>query len=666
MVRNLCCISLCLLCLMLIGVQTTDAAGRLQIPKLTAEPSPVIPGDVVAPLTSRIWDVRCQPSYRVNSTLDPIPNPLGEDFLSVAEALSVLQAAAQAWSDIPTAYIDLTIDGTVANPGSTGLDFKNEITFRTGSRFAGSFTRRNSSLDFEVISHVIHTTVAGDFFAPAGLDADGDGDPDIVAGIETCADTDGDGDIEYPEGAYLGATIIDSDLDFSSGVDFEADPSDHQGYRFTADSSAADDDPLSIDLYALAITTLGQALTLAHSPINQRGPFDGHSATLYTKFDTGDGAAELSRRIIDIEAATTLSYAFPEGTAETGPAALQEGDVAFDEVFGLIKGTVHHGELDQPLAGANVFAVNAFTGRVVNTALSADVVFSQDPVANTGTVVSAEFNILNGNYTLPVPAGLYYVGVEPIDDEPTTPESYNRTVVTGWLLEQNNFSEEFYNGRFEKAYERRPNAKKLIFVRAGQTVEGIDIITNKTEEVAHFGTLDSYSTGPEGSRFVAVHISADDFSAADLNGRSVLHGAEFLTSVNRRSSVPVFNAAYFATGTVNSDGTATINLRRPLERRIGFAGQEDDFSPWYFRHPLGVANRVRNGIGNGSIQDLFLVLQLPANSNRDSSPRFGIDGGVDDNDVAIFGRSYYSSNGRAFIQDTDHNYMFKLVLGERR
>ena len=286
MVRNLCCISFCLLCLILVGVQPAEAAGQVQIPLLTNEPSPVVEGDVVAPLVPRIWDVRCQPSYRVNNTLDPIPNPLGGDFLSVAEATEVLQDAAQAWNDIPTAYVHLTIDGTIANPGTTGFDFQNEITFRTGDRFGGSFTRRNSSLDFEVISHVVHTTIAADIFAPAGLDADGDGDVDVVAGIETCADVDGDGDIEYPEGSYAGATIIDSDLDFSSGVDFENDPSDHPGYRFTKDASAADNDPLSVDLYAISISTLGQALTLAHSPVNQLSPFDGRSATMFTKMDT--------------------------------------------------------------------------------------------------------------------------------------------------------------------------------------------------------------------------------------------------------------------------------------------------------------------------------------------------------------------------------------------
>ena len=91
------------------AVETINGAGQSPISKnlaprlaletidiTNASPSP-IPGQLLARLIPRKWDSRCIPvPFKVNDTLDPIPNPLGPAFLSVADATTALQEALDA------------------------------------------------------------------------------------------------------------------------------------------------------------------------------------------------------------------------------------------------------------------------------------------------------------------------------------------------------------------------------------------------------------------------------------------------------------------------------------------------------------------------------------------------------------------------------------------
>ena len=108
-------------------LQTLDITGRVESP---------IPGQIIAKHVGIRWDVRTIPvGYRVNNTQDPIPNPLGPAFLSVADATAVLQQSFDAWNDIRTSYIQMDIVGTTDNPDLAGFDFVNELTFQTAAAF---------------------------------------------------------------------------------------------------------------------------------------------------------------------------------------------------------------------------------------------------------------------------------------------------------------------------------------------------------------------------------------------------------------------------------------------------------------------------------------------------------------------------------------------------
>jgi hypothetical protein len=166
------------------SVTSMRAGGALESIDITAgAPSP-IPGHILARVIGIRWDARSIPvQYRINNTLDPIPNPLGAAFLSVANAATTLQGSLNNWNNIPTSYIDMQIVGTTNNPGLVGFNMINEISFRT----AAGFTAIASSPSTSLISDT--TLVDGDLI-------DGDGDPDVSSAITTAQDVDNDGDIE--------------------------------------------------------------------------------------------------------------------------------------------------------------------------------------------------------------------------------------------------------------------------------------------------------------------------------------------------------------------------------------------------------------------------------------------------------------------------------------
>src|ERR1044072_5593260 len=117
-------------CMILISAVTTRAGGALESIDITAgTPSP-IPGHLLARVIGIRWDARSIPvQYRINNTLNPIPNPLRPAFLSLDDPTPELQAECDKWNAIPTSYINMQIDGTRANAGLVGFDMINELSF---------------------------------------------------------------------------------------------------------------------------------------------------------------------------------------------------------------------------------------------------------------------------------------------------------------------------------------------------------------------------------------------------------------------------------------------------------------------------------------------------------------------------------------------------------
>ena len=230
---------------------------------------------------------------------------------------------------------------------------------------------------------------------------------------------------------------------------------------------------------------------------------------------------------------------------------------------------------------------------------------------------------------------------------------------------QQNFIEEFANPNKEAALERDPGEAKNVHVNAGAPNNGNNIITNDVFNISGFGARTNIGfINPGANNFVyAVQFPASQISALNGGNPTLIQMGLFDTAVVDASVPVLFAKAYLAKGVINPDTTATIDLLAPLDSSTPFLAQDTDFGTFYFKNPHDLSETIRLGIADGSIQNLFLVIQIPASpflgvSNQ--PPLIGLS-----SQAPILGRSYLSLNGGlTFTRRNDFNFRFSLIASQ--
>jgi len=320
-------------------------------------------------------------------------------------------------------------------------------------------------------------------------------DPDVIFDDETLAycysttithelvitdannDLNGDGVPDLVNGVYPPGTIIDADIVFDGQKVFKI----------------AQDQP-GHDLQSVLLHEIGHCFGLSHSSIPDAVMFP----FTHPDFETGRTLHD------DDQAYASLIYPTP---------------TQFDTHYGIITGNIRNGADSKPVVGAHVYAL--------------------DPA--TGLKVVGGYSDTTGNYRLPVRAGTYYVGIEPLDGDPRGLDPERISPVIANTLDTG-FPEEFYDAA-ESASES-DETPLAVNVAAGGIVEQINLITNEIARPSHYLLLQAginYISYP-----VSVPEGIDAFGL--LNAFSQNNGIQSIQRINPETGE--YEKAQFINGQV--------------------------------------------------------------------------------------------------------------------
>lgn len=550
-------------------------------------------GRLLVDLVGIRWDERAIPvGYRINSTQNPVPNPLGAPVLDLAQARAAFQRSFDRWNAIPTSYIELRVVGEVDNAGTPGFDFVNELSFRSAETFGAIAASPSVSL-------IADTTFVD------GQDINGDGIPDVSAAVTRVTEINGRN--VWPPGLYKAGTILDNDVFFNTKPDGA-----NAGFRFTVGDAALDANPDSVDLETVATHEFGHSHGLSHVVTNNRGPRNPRGAVMFPSINTADPESERQQRTLDSDDVITSASIYQEGSGRRGPAAIQRGDVPFSLAYGKISGTVTDGASGLPVAGAAVFAEALHGGDRVATAYSGAARVELDPASGGLFLATPEESFPNGDYTLFAPIGAYRVGIEALDGAPVAAGQVNLKATVSGARGQQNFDRSFWNLNSRFGLPAAAGTAFPVFAGPGFESRGIDLTTQRAAKFGQLaGRLSAGFTDLAPGSYYVVGFPVQDL--IDAFGRDfAVQSALFETRVVDSSTLPAFNAASIVPGRLAADGSLVeIALDRPLLTRRGFTGADNDFAPLYPPSPTLLAKRVLSGFDRGEFDTLFLVLQLP-------------------------------------------------------
>ena len=178
----------------------------------------------------------------------------------------------------------------------------------------------------------------------------------------------------------------------------------------------------------------------------------------------------------------------------------------------------------------------------MSSAFSGKIKLSLDPNTGSLSLSSPSDNIVNGDYELVVPKGLYDVGIEPVDGAPVPASSVSLTTQIGAIFGQQAFNKEFWNRNRELGLEYSPG-ESFPVPAFFNTTNGINFVTNISFNVNQFGNRVSvgFTSSTAGSWYVVrvpLKPIIDTFGSDFL-----VQSALFDTVVADASVVPKFSEA---------------------------------------------------------------------------------------------------------------------------
>lgn len=622
-----------------LAASSSYAGGQLDELDIT-NTVPDANGIGLASLVGIRWDERAIPvRYRINNTRNPIPNPLGAPVLSVADVRSALQASFDRWNKVPTSYIDMRIVGEVNNPGFTGFDFVNELSFNTAENFGAIAASPSIAL------------VSDECFTD-GQDINGDGIADVSATIRVVTEIGGRN--VYPVGCYKAGTILDNDVFFNT--------KSTNGFRFTINDADLDSNTRSVDLTTVAVHEFGHSHGHSHTTVNVRSPRDGRGGIMFPSINTGDPVSEREQRELYSDDIANASRIYPEGTAASGPAALQRGDIPFRLVYTKIRGKVVDGVTGLPVVGANVFAINRFTGEVVSTAYSGRARLAVNFLTGGLQLASEADSLASGEYELVVPAGIYNVGIQALDGSPVSSGQVSLTTTIGGLFGQQTFDRAFWNPRLSQGLTPVYGEAAPVLAFPFTEARRIDFRTERSIPVGNSEARAGFGfTDVAPGTYYVTSVPVQSLLQQFPNGFGV-QGALFETRQGDSSVVPRFDLAAIVPGRVDANGNILqIDMNRPLLKKTDFFALDTDLSPLYALNPKSLAERIRSGYRSGRFDTVFIVLRVPTTTPFPGpSARPPLIGIAAANNPGSF--SYLSDDGGQTFDRVNFGWRFRLSI----
>ncbi len=529
------------------------------------------------PTVGIFWDERCSKVdyvFNTNTGAQSQGGTIDPDTLA-----DTIQVGLDRWNANPSSYIEMNITARedLGSGTRSGFDFVNEITFITDPSFDSLASSPSSAL-------------RSDATFVAGADLDGDGDPDVFdpasEGRNTCGDIDNDGDIEFPAGDYKTGTIIDNDVQFSSTVTWELNPTNTGG----------------ADVDAVSTHEFGHSHGLNHSTLNQVADNDGRGSVMFPFIDTSDAASELMQRTLHTDDLAASAYIYQEGNGMSEAAQLQPGDIAFDKAYSIVSGEVTTvGGL--PAAGTTSVQMTDLSGRIVSHTYTG-------PVGLFGRGAPqfiAPFSV-EGSYSVPVPKNaLYKAQIESLDGNPVAASRVSNAAFFATFLGLPPLAEESWSGSNENSNETRL-AKAVPFFAGNNGKSGIDFRANEEFTLSTAGEIDFGGTGLVRGANAVKYLEKFDREniLGFLNAGVVPVSGVFGSNTFDASFVPTYDSAKLAVGVQFG---SRVFITKTIRSEKNFIGQQGDYTPFEFASPEALASQIRAELNRNRRADLFLILE---------------------------------------------------------